>query len=167
MNQVKPANCMNPFTLGLLKAGLLVGTLDIAAACLHYAVKTGGKLPWPVLQYIASGLFGPAAFRGGMPTVLAGLFLHYCIAFAFTALFYRGFDRLKRYVGNKIWLGVAYGLFVWAVMNLVVVPLSNTPPQPFAVGDALINAVILIVCMGIPLAVRANPFDQQTKAAHR
>ncbi len=154
---------MSPFTLSILKAGLLVGTLDIAAACLQYAVKTGGKPPWPVLQFIASGLFGPAAFRGGTAMMGAGLFLHYCIAFAFTAFFYWGFGRLRRYAAHKIWLGAGYGVFVWAVMNLVVVPLSRTPPQPFAVGDALLNVVILVVCMGIPLAVRAGSFYRQTK----
>jgi uncharacterized membrane protein len=53
-------------------------------------------------------------------------------------------------------LGVGYGLLIWAVMNLVVVPLSNVPPQPFALGNALINVAILIICMGIPLAVMAN-----------
>ncbi|MBD0257706.1 MAG: hypothetical protein ICV83_18490 [Cytophagales bacterium] len=167
MHEIKPANRVSPLPLHILKAGLLVGTLDIAAACLYYAVKTGRQPPWPVLQYIASGLFGPAAFGGGMPTMLAGLFLHYCIAFAFTAFFYRGVGRLRRYVGNKIWLDVAYGLLIWAGMNLVVVPLSNAPPQPFAVGDALLNAVILIVCVGIPRAVRAHPLNQPTKAAHQ
>jgi hypothetical protein len=157
---------MSPFTSSILKAGLLVGTLDIAAAGLHYTVKTGGKPPWPVLQFIASGLFGPAAFGGGMPMMLAGLLLHYCIAFAFTAFFYWAFGRLRRYAINKIWLGVGYGLFVWAVMNLVVVPLSRTPPQPFAVDNAILNIVILIVCMGIPLAVLANSFYGQKNATH-
>ncbi len=147
---------MNPFTVNVLKAGLLVGTADIAAASLHYTLRTGGKPPWPVLQFIASGIFGPEAFRGGIAMPMAGLLLHYCIAFAFTAFFYWRFGTLRRYLRNTIWLGVGYGLFVWAVMNLVVVPLSNVPPQPFALGNALINVAILVLCMGIPLAVMAN-----------
>jgi hypothetical protein len=147
---------MNPFASNVLKAGLLVGTLDIIAAGLHYALQTGGKPPWPVLLYIASGIFGPEAFRGGIALMLAGLFLHYCIAFAFTAFFYWKFNRLRRYARSTILLGVGYGLLIWAVMNLVVVPLSNVPPQPFALGNALINVAILIICMGIPLAVMAN-----------
>jgi uncharacterized membrane protein YagU involved in acid resistance len=135
-----------------------VGTLDIGAALLLFTLQTGGKPPWVVLQYIASGLFGQAAYAGGLTMHAAGLLLHYCIAFAFTLFFFRLFVPLKRYVGNTLLIGVGYGVFAWAVMNLVVVPLSGIPRQPFAPVDALINAAILVICLGIPLALMAQSF---------
>jgi uncharacterized membrane protein YagU involved in acid resistance len=151
----------------MLKAGLLVGTLDIVAASLHYAIQTGGNPPWPVLQYIASGLFGQEAYRGGIAMMLAGLFFHYCIAFAFTSFFFWLYGSLRRYASSPIWIGVLYGLFVWAVMNLVVVPLSKIPPRPFTLGNVLINVVILVVCMGIPLAVVTNSFYKEMHAGRK
>ncbi len=149
----------------VLKAGLLVGTLDIGAAFLYYTLRTGGKPPWVVLQYIASGLFGPAAYAGGMRMHAAGLLLHYGIAFAFTLFFFRIFSFLKRRAGHTLLIGVGYGLFTWAVMNLVVVPLSGIPRPPFAWSDALINAAILVVCMGIPLAAMAHAYYQKRRPA--
>ena len=157
---------MRTLAATVVKAGLLVGTLDIGAAFLLYTLQTGGKPPWVVLQFIASGLFGPAAFAGGMRMHAAGLLLHYCIAFAFTLFFFRIFPSLKRRVGHTLLIGVGYGLFTWAVMNLVVVPLSGTPRQPFALGNALINAAILVVCMGVPLAAMAHAYDRNRHPAN-
>ncbi|HRH60078.1 MAG TPA: hypothetical protein PL045_05880 [Chitinophagaceae bacterium] len=41
-------------------------------------------------------------------------------------------------------------------MNLIVVPLSNSPKFPFDAARAAIAASILIVCIGIPLAFMAK-----------
>ena len=51
-------------------------------------------------------------------------------------------------------------------MNLVVVPLSGIPRPPFALGDALINAAILVVCMGVPLAAMAQSYDRKRRPAN-
>jgi hypothetical protein len=37
-------------------------------------------------------------------------------------------------------------------MNIAVLPLSNTPPLPFVVSKAIIAVLILILCVGIPIA---------------
>ena len=58
----------------IIKAGLLVGTLDILAAFLNYYITTGNKDVFTVLRYIASAVFGRAAFAGGVNSVVAGLF---------------------------------------------------------------------------------------------
>ena len=102
---------MSTLAATVVKAGLLVGILDIAAAFLYYTLRTGGEPPWMVLQYIASSLFGPAAYAGGMRMHAAGLLLHYCIAFAFTLFFFRIFPFLKRRVGRTLLIGIGYGLF--------------------------------------------------------
>ena len=64
----------------ILKAALIVGTLDILAACAQFYFKTG-KTPFkPVLTFVASGLLGKEAFTQGDSMVLVGLVIHYCIA---------------------------------------------------------------------------------------
>jgi uncharacterized membrane protein YagU involved in acid resistance len=147
-----------------LKAGFLVGTLDISAAFLYYYTKTG-KNPLRVLTFIASGIFGKAAFAGGSEMLLAGLALHYIIALTLTFFFFWLLSRLEGLRKVNLLVGIVYGIFVWAVMNLVVVPLSSVSKQPFQWDTALINVLILIACIGIPLAVMANNYYKKRVTA--
>lgn len=141
----------------ILPAGLIVGTLDISAAFLYYFIKTG-KNPLNVLTFVASGFFGKDALTAGSTMMVAGLLFHYLIAFSFTALFFLLYPKIKAFSKSIIATGIAYGLFVWAVMNLIIVPLSNVAPRPLNATNAIINAIILIICIGIPLSFMANAF---------
>src|SRR5215467_15043669 len=66
--------------------GLLAGTLDAGDGVVAFGFK--GMNPIQVLQYIASGLLGVAAFQGGLKTAGLGAVLHYFIAFAVAAVYY-------------------------------------------------------------------------------
>lgn len=149
---------MNNKSSTIIKAGLLVGTLDILSAFIYYFIKTGKKDVFNVLKYVASGLFGKEAFSAGNGMIIAGLLLHYMIAFAFTLFFFRLFPKIKVFSTNKILTGIFYGIFIWMVMNLVVVPLSGIGNRPFDIVNATINVLILIICIGIPLSFMANNF---------
>src|SRR5215218_9257169 len=147
---------MNKFFLKILQAGIVIGTLDIVSAFIYYLIKTGQKNVFNVLKYIASGIFGKEAFSGRNKMIIAGLVLHYVIAFAFTIFFFLLFPKMKALSKNKILTGILYGIFVWMIMNLVVVPLSSVGKRPFVFVSVLINVLILIVCIGIPLSFMAN-----------
>lgn len=142
----------------IIKAGVIVGTLDILSAFIHYFNKTGKTDFYSILKFIASGIFGKEAFNGGNMMILSGLILHYVIAFAFTIFFFWLFPKTTFFSTNKILTGIIFGIFVWLVMNLVVVPLSNIGHRPFTMVNAIINVIILIVCIGIPLSFMANSF---------
>jgi uncharacterized membrane protein YagU involved in acid resistance len=148
---------MNNLISRIIRAGLIVGTLDILAACIYYFFKTKDN-PLNILKFVASGIFGKEAFSGRNNMIVSGLILHYVIAFAFTILFFWLFSNIKILSKNKIVTGIIYGIFVWVVMNLIVVPLSNVPHRPFNMANAIINVIILIVCIGIPLSFMANIF---------
>jgi hypothetical protein len=45
----------------IITAGAIVGTLDIVAAAIYFFQATGSN-PLNVLKYVASGVFGMAAF---------------------------------------------------------------------------------------------------------
>lgn len=137
----------------MLAAGLIVGTLDIVAAGIQ-TLHGGGTL-LRLGQYIASGAFGKSAFAGGWLTAGYGLLFHYLIAFAFTVFFFLLYPRIAGLARHRLATGCVYGLFVWAVMNRVVVPLSAITPAPFNLSRAAIAAGILIVCLGLPLAFLA------------
>ena len=71
----------------ILLSGLLVGTLDILAACTDFYIARG-KNPVAVLNYVASGIIGKTAFSGGSGVALLGLLCHFIIAFSFTGFFF-------------------------------------------------------------------------------
>lgn len=105
-----------------------------------------------LLQGIASGIFGVQAFEGGWGMALTGLAFHYGIAYIFTTMYllhlaYRPQDR------RPLWrVALIYGMIVWLVMNLLVLPLSNAPGGRFTLLAAVVGASILIVFFALPLA---------------
>jgi hypothetical protein len=48
---------------------------------------------------------------------------------------------------------MAYGIVVWFVMNMIVLPLSNVRQGPFNLFQAIVGAVILMFCIGLPIAM--------------
>ena len=140
-----------------LVLGLLVGTLDILSAIIDYYLATG-KGPAGVFKYIASAVLGRDAFTGGAEIILLGSLLHYLIAFLFTIFFVVLYIKTNLRSMNKLLLGVLYGIFVWATMHFVVVPLSQTPAFPFVLWKAIKAMLILIVMIGLPLAFLAGRF---------
>jgi hypothetical protein len=137
--------------------GALAGVLDGLAAIFNYMLS-GGKDPGKVFQFIASGVFGKAAFAGGATTIAWGVFFHFVIAYAFTVFFFAIYPKFGLVTKNRIGVAIVYGLFVWCVMSLIVVPLSGTPKIPFRPDKAAIAAAILIVCIGLPLSLSAHRF---------
>ena len=151
------ANAKSKLFSQIILTGLVAGTLDIVAACTQFYVKTGNS-PMRVLEYVASGALGPDAFTGGIGMALAGLFFHYFIAMNWTVLLFMLYPIFALLRKNKYATGVGYGIFVWAMMNLIVVPLSRIPARPLSLGPAIQAAIILIVCIGIPISLMANRF---------
>jgi hypothetical protein len=134
----------------VLLAWLVAGTLDITAALTYYPLTAGVRAE-RILQGIASGVFGSSAFSGGARAAALGLLFHYLIALIWTVLFFLAARRVGVLTRHAIPVGLAYGVVVWAVMNLIVVPLSNARRGPFDPKQAVIAAVILMVCIGLPI----------------
>lgn len=143
-------------TASILLTTLVAGTLDIAAALTRFVIKTG-KDPLTVLRYIASAIYGPAALSGKNPwTPAAGLFLHYFIVLLFTILFFLIRNQFHMSRWQAVIAGVVYGLVVWSIMNLLVVPLSLAPAIPITFEGAVTEMLILVFCIGIPISMMAN-----------
>jgi hypothetical protein len=142
----------------IIKAGAIAGTLDILAAFTYYYLKTGQTNFFNVLKFIASGLYGKEAFAGGAEMILAGLAIHYLIAFSFTIFFFVVFPYIKIMSRSIILTAVLYGIFVWTIMNIIVVPMSNIASRPLTIEGILINAMILVACIGLPLSWIGNAY---------
>lgn len=146
--------------LHVLKAGLIVGTLDILAAFIQFYSKTQ-KNPVVVLNFIASGVFGEEAFTGENKMAAFGLFFHYLIAFGFALLFFVLYPKIVRIIKNMWVLGIIYGLLIWVVMQFLVLPLSQAPALKFSIGNALQAILILILCIGLPLSWLAQNYSNR------
>ena len=140
-------------------ATLLVGILDISDAFIFYGLR--GVTPTRILQGIASGVLGRAAFGMGYRSALLGLFFHFFIAFSATAVFLLASRKLPL-AHHPILYGTLFGIALYIVMNYVVLPLSKIGLRPAPPLVPLINGVAaLIFCIGIPLAFIARCYVAQ------
>jgi hypothetical protein len=145
-----------PLLSAIAWAGLLAGTLDIIAACGLFSIRTGQD-PTVVLRFVASGVFGPDALAGGWSMAFAGLLFHFIIAYSWTTLYLLLSPKLPN--GSWIVYGLLYGVLVWLIMNLIVLPyLSRITPRPFSWSGALIGALILMLAIGLPVSYLSKKF---------
>ena len=151
-----PATNSSGLVGAIAVTALVAGTLDYAAATTQFMLK-GGKDPTLIAWYIASAVLGrDAAYSGGWLTATLGVCLHYLIATIWTVFYFLIYPRLAALQKNPFASAFGYGIFVWAMMNRVVVPLSRIKPAPFVLASALQAAGILIVCIGLPVALLAR-----------
>ena len=144
----------------ILWVGFLVGSLDgLAALLLNYNVG-----PAPIFKFIASGAFGQDAAKGGMEMVSAGIVFHYLIAYLFTTAFYVLYPFSLSLLKNKYVVANIYGGITWLIMNVIVVPLSKIGPHRFEAFSVIKAVLILIICVGLPVAVIA---DKKLLASNR
>ena len=140
-------------------AGLITGFAD--AVIYHWFVQNvlGGVPLISLYQYIASGALGEAAFAGGIATALLGALFHYLISIVIAGVFILSADRiplLRRYL---IPGSLLYGFGVFIVMNMIVTPLSATPPLPAPTTPQLIVMIIdhiLVFGLLLGILVRRN-----------
>jgi hypothetical protein len=139
----------------VLLAGCTAATIDLLFAFVFFGLRLGIS-PLRVLHSVASGLFGAAAFSGGLPTAAAGLVAHYAILVVAAWLYYVASQRLAWLNRNPVACGIAFGTAIYVVMTFVVVPLSAAPFRPpglsvnsagqFLIHPVLGLAIAMIVC---------------------
>ncbi|MCO4293186.1 hypothetical protein NF867_09955 [Solitalea sp. MAHUQ-68] len=143
----------NKVLKSILLAGFVAGTLDLLSAFTVYCVF-GPSTVEKLLQYIASGLYGADAFRGGTAMALAGTFFHYVFAFSWAFIYYIFTLYIPFARNNFVISGLIYGFFVWLFMNFVVVPNSSIA-QP-STAPTFISRFISLSCIllfiGLPIA---------------
>jgi hypothetical protein len=148
-----------PLLTTIAWVGLLAGSLDILSACLQaYIVR--GTSPETVLRFIASGAFGKPAFSGGWEMPMIGLLFHFIIAYSFTILFFLLYPFVKLMRKSIVLTAIVYGIFIFIVMNLLVLPMTKITSAPIRLDKAAIATFILIVAIGLPLSIFARKFYQ-------
>ncbi len=140
--------------LPILAGGAVAGALDLTAAFLTF----GRNVP----KGIAMGLFGSRAIHGGAGMWIMGVLLHFTIAFGAAAIYCLAARRLTYLRESFIVCGLFYGIAVWLVMNLVVLPLSAFPVKTNTFTRAGLTQGILIhmLIIGLPIAISARLFSK-------
>jgi hypothetical protein len=139
-------------------AGLLAGTLDLAAT--STVVRAQGVRFEQLLQMIASGAFGPAAFKGGKKTAVMGLFFHFLIALTAALIYYAISRRMTALIDYPFFSSVIFGSAVHLIMSRIVIPLSAAPKRKFSARAFLTQLLIHVLCVGLPIALIVSHFSR-------
>ncbi|WP_077033917.1 hypothetical protein [Pelomonas sp. KK5] len=142
---------MSPYLAAVLLGGSIAGALDIIFAISFAAYN--GATPARLLQTVASGLLGTAAFTGGVSAAALGLALHFFMSFLWAGVFLALARLLPALALHPVVSGIAFGVVVFFSMRLVVLPLSAFPYpvtfKPLATALDLLSHALLF---GVPIA---------------
>jgi hypothetical protein len=137
----------------ILWGGLVAGILDGADAVIiiprlkHIAAIR-------ILQFIASGLLGIRAFRGGWEAVLLGPAVHFLIAIGAAAIYYALSVKFSLLLRKPFIFGPLFGLAFFGLMQYLIVPLSAAPRQPPLRADEFLNLILShMLFVGLPIAL--------------
>jgi hypothetical protein len=159
----------------ILYAAVLVGVLDITAACINLGVAYGFG-PLRVLKGVAGGLLGRSAIEGGLATAALGLAMHFTMALTITTIFYALSRRLP--LPQKLWgvvaVGLLYGAAVFAVNNFATAPFLSWvrslylhTPILFKPPMGWSQLVIHLFCVGLPIALVMHRYAPATVRINR
>lgn len=149
----------------ILYGTLTVGVLDLTDAIVFFGLR--GVRPIRIFQSIASGLLGRASFSGGIPTALLGIALHFFIAFVIVVTFLLVSKKMPALVRRPIASGLAYGIAVYLVMNLIVLPLSNAGRGAFVLPVVINGLLIHMFGVGLPSSLFARAASESLSGAVR
>lgn len=142
-----------PFMLwAILVGGAVGGALDLLFA-ISFAGYNGVS-PSRVLQTIASGLLGNAAFEGGNAAAALGLACHFGLSVGWAALFAAAAGRVPVLARRPLPAGAVFGALVFLSMRLVVLPLSAYPrPVSFKPLATTLDLLSHMLLFGVPIAL--------------
>lgn len=136
-------------------ATLVAGALDILFAMI--LTLANGREIANMLRFVASGPF-PGATDMGTAGAALGLLVHFVLMAIMAAAYFWFANRERRanLLDMPVRGGIAYGVFSYAIMNWVVVPLrfdTPLPPMPLSIATQLFAHIVLV---GIPIALIAE-----------
>lgn len=141
----------------IIYGGLVVGLLDGLFALVFYGFILGVPM-LRIFQGVAAGLLGrEAAIKGGVPTFLLGVGLHFIVAICIATVYYLASRQVPALIRYALPCGLLYGLLAYLGMNYVVIPLSAIgKTAPFAWQTFLPAFIAHAFLVGLPIALLAR-----------
>jgi hypothetical protein len=135
-----------------LLAGGTAALLDATLACTYWGIARGST-PMAIFQSVSAGVLGREAFSGGPSTAWLGVVLHLFIASCMALAYGLAATRWPALQQPPVWaIGLAYGLLLYGVMHLVVLPLSRALPPPTMWSWRAADIGSHLFFVGLPIA---------------
>jgi hypothetical protein len=139
--------------LPILAGGLTAGGLDLISAFMTFGVG--------VPRAIAGGLLGRGAFTGGAGVYALGVALQFFIAVSAATVYYAASRKLEFLKPHFLVCGLFFGIAVYLVMNLIVLPLCALHvSRPIPIRDMIQGLLVHMVIIGLPIAYSVRRFSR-------
>jgi hypothetical protein len=137
----------------ILIGGLVAGGLDTISA--YLSLSAG----WP--RAVAGGLLGMSAFKGGAGVYALGLFLEFFIATGAAAVYFAFSRKLEFLKPHFFVCGLFFGIAVYLVMNLIVLPLCALHVRsPISRPDLIQGILVHMFLIGLPIGYSVRRFSE-------
>jgi hypothetical protein len=138
----------------ILVGGTVAGVLDLTSAFYFY----GRGVP----RVIAAGLLGRGVIaNGGSGIYVLGILLHFFIAISAAAVFYAASRKLEFMTTNFVVSGLFFGIGLYLVMTLIVLPLSALHSRaPLARRDVIQGLLIHMLIIGLPISFFVRKYSK-------
>jgi len=144
---------------GILLGGLIAGIMDITAAIINTAIRSG-RGPLFVFQSVASGILGADSYKDGLPAALLGAAIHFFIAFTACTVFFIASRMLTFLLHHPVISGLVYGVVVFFFMYGLVLRLTFHRNFLTPLSPVLVAILIHMFCVGLPISIAVHRFSK-------
>lgn len=149
----------NSILLPILLGGFIAGSFDLIMAFISFG--------WGVPRAVAAGLLGRQAFQGGVGTWILGVFLHYFIAYSAAAVYCAASRKLDFLKPHFVVCGMFFGIGLFLVMNLMVLPLSGLHAHgPYQLRGLIQGILVHMFLIGLPIGFCLYQFSKPRESSH-
>jgi hypothetical protein len=143
----------------ILLAAIIAGSLDLTFAFTFHGIMSH---VWPtrILLSIATGWFGANAMQGGAGIAAIGFFSHYGILLGAAAIYFCATRVMPWMMRHAYLYGVVFGVCIYGVMHLVVLPLSNAPAFKGTTVGTVADFAMHALVIGPAIALTLKRFSR-------
>jgi len=153
-----PVLVQQSILMPILVGGFVAGTFDLILAFISFG--------WGVPRAIAAGLLGRGALHGGTGTWILGVILHYFIAYSAAAVYCAASRKLDFLRPHFIVCGMFFGIGLFLVMNLIVLPLSGLHSAgPYQLRGLVQGLLVHMIFIGLPIGFCLYQFSPRQEIA--
>jgi len=145
----------------ILWGGLSAGILDILAAIINTAIRTGRSPMW-VLQSIASAILGANSYKAGFASAALGGAIHFFNAFVICTIFFLASRQLSFLIRSWIISGLLYGVGAYFVMYGIVLRLTFHRNFLTPLSSIMLGVAIHMFCVGLPISFAVHRFSKSS-----
>jgi hypothetical protein len=151
---------------GPLRTVLVAGLGGAAVDAVYFSSKAlvMGQSPISVLQAIAAFWLGKDAFGGGPQSAALGAATHIALATMMAGGLWLARPHVRWLNGSVVQAGVVYGLFLYVLMYLVVLPIRWPTLYPSFNGFGSILDIAAHLAVGITIALLLKGTDRPKQA---